>query len=410
MAGTSVFGVTMVNGGSVTSGGTLGTVIVNHGTFASAGVTGAVSNVGGTVNHTEGTIASLAQTAGTTTILGTAATISGLADIQGGAFLVNAAASLQAIGGLEISAGATGQIFGALAGNVGNAGQTDIGTTITGDFSNSGTLNSSNAATVTGALDNSGTVTIADGDTLSVGSYVARSGSQTQFGLSEKTAARVSATTTADIQSGADIAIDVATDAVITGGQTYTLVSTGGGVAMDGSLSDNSALYNFISEVSGNDLVLTAVRVLDLSTLVSDRNLDEAANALDTLFNCAGGADLSTALGILQTDQDVRTALEEIAPEDDFYQPRVWFGFVSQTNEIALSRARAESSPVVSRDASAVVSASSPSTAVIPWVQLATRRQTMDPSSTLCGYSSRVSQGSLGLDMRSSGQAAYRVA
>jgi MAF protein len=224
-------------------------------------------------------LTSLEQTGGSATVLGTNVSTSGLTNIDGGSFAVASFAAMTATGGIDLASGVTSDIFGGVTGAIANAGVLNFGGAVTGAVTNaaSGTLAAAQGGSITGALENSGMVSIRDQDTLSVGSYIATSGSTTEFGLSDATSGVLSATGTIAIQSGADLAIDVATGATIAGGQTYSLARSGAGAAMSGTVSDNSALYDFDAVVQGDDIILTADTVVALGRRILDKPADAAA-------------------------------------------------------------------------------------------------------------------------------------
>ncbi len=201
----------------------------------------------------------------------------------------------------------------------------NVGQGTTGVLTHStGTLTATTLAIKSGAIFNqtgaggiTAATTIQDGGTMNVTNAFTHTGATLKTTINANTAddsGRIAATGIVTINAATTIDITV-TPSTLTNGQTYVVVSGGGGsVSVPTTITDNSAVYTFTGSTDGNSLTLTVGVASGLysNNVTSSSNTSAAAKVFDAIAVAGATGDMSTVLtalnGLSATEQDIAIA------------------------------------------------------------------------------------------------------
>ncbi len=291
-----------------------GTLTLSSTNTYSGGTTVTAGTLSGTSSSLQGAITNNAAVAFDQSADGTYADI-----ISGSGTLTKTGAGRLTVSGnntytgtTTLSAGTlnlTGQLFGDVVVN----GGTFMGT---GTIANSGdlTLNSGSTFAPGASI---GTTNIA-------GNYVQNSGSTLEVEVLKNADNSLSSdlidvTGTANLASGSTINVTdlTPTDRFILTGDTFTIITTGGGVTDNGTaVTDTSAVLSFAGSISGNDYILTATRS-PFASSATGKNNSSLLGAVDSDMSSTSftsDVTLINALSSLSAAQ-LNNAAEQLSPQ-----------------------------------------------------------------------------------------------
>ncbi len=326
------FGITDIGAGTFTVNQTGGTATTNGLTIGggTATISSAMTDQGD-IAMTGGTM-----TVGSTLTNNDAGAGNGDLTINSGAsVLVTAAGTLNNTRNVNIGSTGAGTMTVTGAATVGGA------TTIadSGLLAVNGTYAGGNAIAVNsgGILGGSGAIThditVANGGTVKPGSsigtmsvtgaYVHQAGSTLEIEVGNSGADQVDVTGAATLAGTLDVKQQAGS--TIAGGTQYTIIKTTGGIGgAFGTVTDNSSILNFSTSVSGNDLLLTAIRN-EYSSFVTGGKATAVAKAIQPVANTATG-DMATIINTLDgiTDSTQLTgAMEQLNAESHSHYNQV---------------------------------------------------------------------------------------
>lgn len=178
---------------------------------------------------------------------------------------------------------------------------------------------------ITATTYNAGTVSIEEGSTRTIaGDYTQTSSGILQIGAaSNSNYGKLKVTGTAAMGNDAKIDVDVNSINSLAKGQTLTSVLSAANITGNNSytVTDNSALFNFIGATNGNAVDLTIEKGTTVLEAVTNTGLKPgrgAATVFDDLIDNGGGdtgmSNVITELGQLSTDKEVSDAVESTLP------------------------------------------------------------------------------------------------
>lgn len=258
-------------------------------------------------------------------------------------------------GGTTISAGTLqigdGGTSGSISGDVVNNGilifDRSDASSLAGAISGSGSLIKRGAGVlaITGNNNYSGNTSVSAG-TLQFDSFNQNT-SQT-LGIGARSNAdygKLAVTGTATFAADAKIAVDVASINTLASGQTLTSVISAG--TLDAStfdVTDNSTLFNFRAQLSGNAVDLftlsTSSGIYDAVVANGADSTSGAARVLDRIMTGAPAnmADIITALGKLGTQHEVSQAVAQTVPLLSGGVSQNTLGMLSSFNNVVQGR------------------------------------------------------------------------
>ncbi|TCS37987.1 outer membrane autotransporter protein [Paucimonas lemoignei] len=362
---------TLTNDGTIS--GTGGTVGIGGG-VAGAGYGLAIDNstVDAIINNgvISGSTAAISLT-GTTTVTNG---ITNTGQINGNVFLNGATLNLN---------GTTGSVSGTVQGIAGSTVNVN-GTFTSGNTFNVGTFNIANGGrftmghgvTTSAGVNNAGTLAVAAGNTVTIiGDYTQAASGQFETGLSDaNTYGKLIVTGTADLSASNKINVNVVGAPALVAGTSaqpgvISAATLNAGPAL--TVTDNSALFDFIATKNGNAIDLCvahagsttcsatpdpaptptpapAPSITVLSSVTNTRNTPGlgAAQVFDNLIAqgntvAAPMVPIITALGTLPTEQAVSDAVRQTLPLMTAGMAEVNSAALQATNRVIQSRQEA---------------------------------------------------------------------
>ena len=173
------------------------------------------------------------------------------------------------------------------------------------------------SGTVGGSVSGPGTVVAEASGPLTVGSYDANGGTLIAVIASGPGVPALQVTNGASL-TGGDLYVDTISAGAIMAGQTYTILTTGTGVANPfDTIADGSMMFDFVGSIMGNDYIVTAVLAMTAMDAAQTDNQREVAGVVDGLGTPPADPDLANVLnqlGMLSA-AEVRDAFDALAGE-----------------------------------------------------------------------------------------------
>jgi outer membrane autotransporter protein len=201
--------------------------------------------------------------------------------------------------------------------------------------------------TVSQGVTNAGTLSVARGVAVAItGDYIQEPTGVFDIGASSKSDySKLLVSGSASLPSAAKIDVDVANLNTLASGQTLTgVISAGSLSASTFSVTDNSSLFSFTGHVHGDDvdLVIAAnASVLHDVRINANQPAVGAAIVIDRIIAGTPAGPMSaaiTALGKLETSQEVSNAVTGTLPLLTGASPQATAGFLSDMNRVVQAR------------------------------------------------------------------------